>query len=49
MRLSPMPRMCLIVSNAIRLPTIPGRTPNTPASAQEATEPGGGGSLKRQR
>src|SRR5437016_3011522 len=43
-RLSPRPRINLIVSIAWMEPTIPGRTPSTPPSAQEGTRPGGGGS-----
>ena len=45
----PMSSRYLIVSKAIMLPMIPGSTPNTPASAQLCTLPGGGGSGKRQR
>src|SRR5260370_31558576 len=48
-RLSPRPRMSLIVSIAWMDPTIPGSTPSTPPSAQEGTSPGGGGSGERQR
>src|ERR671930_381335 len=40
---SPIPTTYLIVSNAIIEPMIPGSTPNTPASAQLGTAPGGRG------
>src|SRR5690606_22279510 len=40
---SPIPVMTLIPSNACMLPTMPGNTPSTPASAQLATAPGAGG------
>src|SRR5947209_2897345 len=43
-RFSPQPRISLMVSIAWIEPTIPGRTPRTPPSAQEGTSPGGGGS-----
>src|SRR5882724_11529313 len=42
MRLSPRPRISLMVSIAWMEPTIPGRTPRTPPSAQQGTRPGGG-------
>ena len=45
----PMSSRYLMVSKAIMLPMIPGSTPNTPASAQLCTLPGGGGSGNRQR
>ena len=41
---SPAPRISLMVSVAWMVPMTPGRTPKTPASAQDGTRPGGGGS-----
>ena len=43
----PIPIIILIASVACIVPTIPGNTPSTPASAQLGTSPGGGGSGKR--
>src|SRR4029078_8999604 len=43
------PRINLIVSVAWIVPTIPGKTPSTPPSAQLGTSPGGGGSAYKQR
>ena len=40
----PTPRICLNTSVAWIEPTIPVIAPSTPASAQEGTSPGGGGS-----
>ena len=42
--ISPIPRMIFIASVACMVPTIPGRTPRTPASAQLGASSGGGGS-----
>ena len=46
---SPSPVISLIASVAWIEPITPGRTPNTPPSAQLGTVPGGGGEGKRQR
>ena len=44
-----MPVINLIASVAWIVPTMPGKTPKTPASEQLGTSPGGGGVGKRQR
>ena len=46
---SPRPRRSLIVSIAWIDPMMPGRTPSTPASAQEGASSAGGGSGIMQR
>jgi hypothetical protein len=46
---SPTPRRIFTASVAWSDPIVPVREPSTPASTQDATDPGGGASGKTQR
>ena len=46
---SPIPVSILMASPACQVPTMPGNTPSTPASAQFGASPAGGGDGNRQR